>query len=253
MFERAHRIVAVSLALALTPSASAQIFGNGGFLNRWNGPEWNMQQPATLRTPGHGVSLFNRKGRSSPYPTGPDQLYQGAPNVGQMPMPQLKNTWDRYQGMVVPPVQGVQNFVRPLPGGQAFANSLQQHLVKPAGFKFQGSTLPSNLPGVAAVMQQSPGSQFYNQAQGIAQQHGATLTPAYSPSALAGGFVNKGQGMAKDRVMSSVGQLGADAAAFGMNYWPSVGNVPNYVQAGRTLFGGGGGAPGGAPAQDMPQ
>lgn len=249
MLTRAHTLVVAGLALALTPSAPAQ--GLGGFLQRWNGPEWTMPQPEPLRgLPGHGVGVFSRTPRPEPYPTTPDQLYQGAPNVGQMPMPQLRNTWDRWNQMVVPPVQGVQNFVRPLPGGQAFADSLQQHLVSPAGFRFQGNTLPANLPGVAAVMQRSPGSQFYNQAQGIADRYGAELTPQYSPSALANRFVEQGQQQAQDRVMSSVGQLGRDTAVFGLNYWPSVANVPHYVQAGRSLLGGGAG---GAPAQDMPQ
>jgi hypothetical protein len=253
MFSRAHTIAAAGLMLALAPPASAQLFGGGGFLQRWNGPEWNMQQPDRLKIPGHGVSLFNRRGTSSPYPTGPQQLYQGPADVSQIPMPQMRNTYDRWQNMVVPGVQGVQNFVQPLPGGQAFSDSLQRHLVKPSGFRYQGSTLPSNLPGVAAVMQNSPGSQFYNQANSIAQQHGATLTPQYSPSALANRFVERGQGMAQDRVMGSVGQLGADAAAFGAQYWPSARNIPNYVNAGRALLGQGGGAAGGAPAQDMPQ
>lgn len=252
MLTRAHTMLAASLALALTPTASAQLFGDGGFLQRWNGSQWNM--PAD--TPLTGIP-GRRAGYAPRGPFQPEQIYLGIPQEAaqQLPMPQLRNTGDRYDAMVTPMVQGVANFVQPLPAGAPFAQSLRQNLVQPEYGTYLDNQIPANLPAVAQHMQANPGIQFSQQGQAIANGADARLHPALMPPGglVTGMLIRRGQERAKEQVLGSLGRVGTDAAVFGMNYWPNVGNVPNYVAAGRTLLGGGDGARGGAPAQDMPQ
>ncbi len=254
--------VATHLLKASMLLASSTVWGQGivapqaplppqGFFEQWNSPEWNMPTPAKVKTPGHGAGIFNRKGTYSAYPEAASDLYtQGGENL---PMPQLRNTWDRYNQMIIPRVQAVQEFVQPLPGGQAYSDSLQSHLVQPRRGTEAGQKFPSNIPGLMLTLQKDPGAQLSQQATQIAaqgtlaaQRNGTLgpdesigLTPAYSPSRIAQGTVRRVQGAAEEKIKQSLGEVAQSTAVFGMNYIPSIRNVPNYYQAGKHLLSGG--------------